>query len=226
MAKPKNSFEVMAREGAERIAKARAAGEQLAFLPDEDGSAIGGAGGAGPGRPKGAKGKVSNQMRDWLSAKGYRMPEEMLAEMAGLSSQGDPVLVAMEKAEMLLAWAFDGATRRKKGGSTEEVRPSGAVRLNAVMQVLAIQLRSADALLPYGAPKATPDAAPIGFVPVLMPGTSAGPRPAGQDARDVTPKPARIASPPLPWQIQRNQEVSEVDATSELDAKSDGDASD
>ena len=210
MAKAKNTFEVMAREAADRLDQARAAGEQLTFLPDETGSAVDLVEDRAAGRPKGAKGKVSNQMREWLAAQGYSMPEDVLAQMAGLASSGDAVMAAMEKAELVLAWAFDGQQRRKKGGDLEDVKPTGPQRLNTFIQLYTIQLRAADALLPYGAPKATPDVQVNNQTTVIVPAAPSSPGQPGDGAKVVNAKPGgRMAPPPLPGEIVENQEVSD-----------------
>ncbi|WP_420415821.1 hypothetical protein [Marinovum algicola] len=214
MAKAKNSFEVMARDAAARLDKARDAGEQLTFLPDEAGSLVDVSEDRAVGRPKGAKGKVSNQMRDWLATKGYRMPEDVLAQMAGLASSGDAVLAAMERAELVLAWAYDGAKRNKTGGGTEPVVPTGAERRETFMQLYTIQLRAADALLPYGAPKATPDVSVNQNVNVVVP-VAPTPGHGAETARDVTPQRGRIGGRMVPADVRhemmQNQEVSESD---------------
>ena len=51
------------------------------------------------GRPAGAKNKGSSQMRDWLAARGYRLPEEVLVEMAGMATTQDVFTWAMVQAE-------------------------------------------------------------------------------------------------------------------------------
>lgn len=213
MAKAKNSFEVMARDAATRLEKARDAGQQLTFLPDEDGSAVDLIEDRAPGRPKGAKGKVSNQMREWLAAKGFRMPEDVLAQMAGLATDQDAVLAAMEKAELVLAWAYDGATVTKKGGKVVPVKPSGPQRLATFIQLYTIQLRAADALLPYGAPKATPDVTVQQAVTVNVPAPPAAPADPAQAARDVTPQAPKISGRMMPadvaHEMQQKQTVSE-----------------
>lgn len=216
MAKAKNSFEVMARDAAKRLDKARDAGQQLTFLPDEDGSAVDLVEDRAPGRPKGAKGKVSNQMREWLAAKGYQMPEDVLAQMAGLATTQDAVLAAMEKTELVLAWAYDGATTAKKGGGTKPQTPTGGQRLAAFMQIYTIQLRAADALLPYGAPKATPDAPTLQqTVNITVPGTPPAPADPAATARDVTPQPPKIGGRMMPadvaYRMQQKQEVTEAE---------------
>lgn len=207
MAKPKNTYERMARDAAQRLDQAREAGEQLTFLPDEAGSAVDLVQDRPIGRPEGAKGKVSNQMREWLAAKGLAMPEDMLAQMVGLASRDDAVLNAMQQAERVLAWAFAGQQRTKKGGTIEDVTPTGPQRLNTFIQLYTIQLRAADALLPYGAPKATPDVNVTQQTTVIVP--SGAPAAPGDQAKVVNSG-GRMAPPPLPGEIVENQQVSDA----------------
>lgn len=201
----KSQFQDLARDAAQRIQEARSAGEQLTFLPDEAGP------GAAGGRPPRGKGKVTSQLRDWCAAKGLRMPEDVLIEMAAMASTEDAFLTAMARTEQVLAWAQAGAT----GYKGAPVAPSMGQRLAAFQFVYTAQLRAAEALLPYGLGKVTPDApaappvqvfvaAPRGEVPVR----------AGDQARDITPKPGRIGPPPMPGQAlgqtQGNQALSEA----------------
>lgn len=203
---PKGSkFTDLARDAAQRIEEARAAGEQLTFLPDEP------APGAAGGRPPRGKGKITSQLRDWCAAKGLRMPEDVLIEMAGMASTEDAFLTAMARTEQLLAWAQAGAT----GYKGAPIEPSMAQRLAAFQFVYTAQLRAAEALLPYGLGKVTPDAAPPVLVPVMVaaPRGEAPSRP-GDQARDVTPDPRRIGPPPMPVKVpmqgQGNQALSEA----------------
>ncbi|MGB1390142.1 MAG: hypothetical protein ACPG61_14775 [Paracoccaceae bacterium] len=212
MSKPKNTFEVMARDAAKRLDELRDAKEQLTFLPDEDGSAVDLVEGKSPGRPKGAKGKVSNQMRDWLASKGYAMPEDVLAQMAGLANGGDAMMAALERTELVLAWAFDGATRKTKGGGTKPDTPSGGQRLATFIQMYTIQLRAADALLPYGAPKATPDVVHQQVVQVNVPAAPAQGADRGDSARVIGGNSGgRMMPADLRHEIQKKQEVSGSD---------------
>lgn len=204
MPKPDNQFEELARDAAERIDASREMAEQLSLLPDEQpGAALvaeGGRRGRGPG-------KAANQMREWLAARGYRLPEDVLAEMAGLASREDAILTAMAQAERVLAWAADGAAAVKGAPSGPTLR----MRLDAFMQLYTIMLRSADALMPYGAPKATPDVAVTNVNQIVVQGAAAASAPAeraGDRARDVTPQARRIGPPPMPHQMQQNQGVS------------------
>ncbi|SFY18469.1 hypothetical protein SAMN04244548_02991 [Paracoccus pantotrophus] len=203
MARPNDKFEALARDAAARIDASRDLQQQLSLLPDE----AQGAGGE-TRRTRGA-GKAMSQMRQWLAERGMRLPEEVLAEMAGLTSAENAFLATMAEAEQLLAWAQAGA----KTGDDKPVIQTMAARLATFQQLYAIRLRAADALMPYGAPKATPDAAPVNVTQIIVPGPAALPaepsRTADQ-ARDVTPGPRRIGPPPMPHQIQQNQQVDQA----------------
>lgn len=213
MGGPNSKFDELARDAAERIEAAKAAGEQLTFLPDEP----------APGdsaRAKRGKGKATSQLRDWCAAKGLRMPEDVLIEMAGMASSEDVFLTAMARTEQLLAWAQAGAAEKMKWtneAGEEKTRilrtePTMAERLAAFQFVFTAQLRAADALLPYGLGKVTPDVVAVAPVQIVMPGAAAPQEaPRGPDAaRDVTPRPGRIAPPPMPHQIEQNQSLSET----------------
>lgn len=215
---PKGSqFEELAAKAAENIEAARAAGQQLTFLPDEAGP------GAAGGRPPRGKGKVTSQLRDWCAARGFRLPEDVLIEMAGMASTEDAFLVAMQRTEQVLAWAEAGARQTATGVNkdgllvTQKLDTSAtmAQRLAAFQFVYTAQLRAAEALLPYGLGKVTPDApaAPPVQVFVAAPRGEAPVRP-GDQARDVTPRPGRIGPPPMPGQAlgqtQGNQALSEA----------------
>lgn len=207
-----NSFQVLAAEAAERIEEARAAGQQLTFLPDEPTPAE-------SERAKRGKGKATSQLRDWCAARGYRMPEDVLVEMAGMASADDAFVAALARTEQVLAWATAGARQvgyvldRDTGVAVERELDTSATmaqRLAAFQFVFTAQLRAVEALLPYGLGKVTPDAAPAVVVPVIMPAAPSQPvqHPADR-ARDVTPQPRRMAPPPMPHEIQQNQQVAE-----------------
>lgn len=197
MAKPNSSFEELARDAGKRIEDARAAGEQLTFLPDEpqpDESE----------RAKRGKGKATSQLRDWCASRGLRMPEDVLIEMAGMASTEDAFLTAMARTEQLLAWAQAGAVGRKGA----PVEPSTSLRLATFQFVYTAQLRAVEALLPYGLGKVTPDPAPQVTVPIHLHAPAPVAVRPGDLARDVTPQPRRFGPPPMPHQIQQNQEVA------------------
>lgn len=198
-------FDDLAREAAQSIDAARAAGQQLDLLPDEpqvDEAAE-------PGRPARGKGRATSMMRDYLAARGWRLPEQVLGEMAGLSSREDVFLYAMQRAEQVLAWAEAGG----EGVKGSPRAPTTAQRLDVFRTIYATAVRAAEALLPYGLAKVTPEDAPQAAVQVLvMPGAQgqAGQAVQGLDrARDVTPKPGRLAPPPLPWETVENQGLAD-----------------
>jgi len=215
MAKAKNSFEEAAIEAAKRISNARDAGEQLTFLPDEDGSAVDLGRDKPAGRQKGSKNKVSNQMREWLADKGYQMPEDVLAQMAGLASSDDAILTAMRATERVMLWGYAGAA----GTKGDPAKPTGAQRVNLFTQIFTIQLRAADALLPYGAPKATPDVTVQQAIQINVPSA-----PAVAD----TVAAARVINPPkgqrmVPLDVAINNEQKQPLTESDLE-KSDAES--
>jgi hypothetical protein len=200
MAKPNSKFDELARDAAERIEAARAAGHQLTFLPDEPGP-------QDSERAKRGKGKATSQLRDWCAAKGLRMPEDVLVEMAGMASTEDAFVTAMARAEQVLAWAEAGAT----GYKGSPAAPSMAQRVAMFQMVYTAQLRAAEALLPYGLGKVTPDVAVTPPVQVFVaPGGAAQVQQGPETARDVTPKAPRLAPPPLPHEIQQKQGVAKT----------------
>jgi len=188
----------LAAQAAERVQRAHDAGEQLTFLADELPAK---AGTRDPDAPKRGKGKALSQMREFLASKGYRLPEQVMVELAGLD-RGEGVLAgAMREAEEMLLWANDGA-----GDSTS--RPTTAQRLGVLQQVLAVRLRAADALLPYGLAKVSGDVNVTMPTQIVMPGATVAPP--GANARDITPGSARrMAPPPLPGEMQQNQQLSD-----------------
>ncbi len=220
MSRPDNQFEDLARQAAASIEASRDLAEQLTLLPDE-------AEGAGltPAKAGRGKGKVFNQMREWLAQRGFRAPEEVLAEMAGLASREDAILTAMVQAERVLAWAGAGAVNRKFVVGVGHVdvegpwQPTPDQKMAVFQQLYATMLRAADALMPYGAPKATPDVAVTNVNHIVVQGAQPAPQAAhpGDRARDVTPTARRIQPPLMPHQMQQNQQVSDAPA-----AQSDG----
>lgn len=219
MAKARNSFDRLASDAAKRLDAARAAGEQLSFLADEAGRTPVEVGSGKPGRPKGAAGKGSSQLRRFLAERGYRMPEDVLAEIAGLASGQDAMLTAMTKADQVLTWAY-GDVELDDG---KRPAPSPEARVSMFMQLYAAQLRALDALMPYGTPKASPDVAVQQNVQVIMP---AAPADRAGSARDVTPAMPRIGGRMVPADVafenEQKQGVSLGDGDRPSDANSDG----
>ena len=224
MSGPDNQFEELALKAAQSIEASRELAQQLTLLPDErPGADLAEGGKAGARR---GPGKALNQMREFLASKGYRLPEDVLAEMAGLASREDAILTAMVQAERILHWAGQGATNRvfRPGvGHVELVGPwlpTPDQKLQAFMSVYATMLRAADALMPYGAPKVTPETITNQNVTQIVVQGGAQVAPSGPaTARDVTPQSRRIAPPPMPGQIVENQALSSATV-----APSDGEA--
>jgi hypothetical protein len=216
---PKGSqFEDLAAQAARNIDVARAAGEQLTLLPDTGPVAVQGEG----RRPPRGKGKITSQLRDWCAAKGYRMPEDQLIQIAGMASTEDVFIFAMQRTEQVLAWAEAGARKtahaiNKDGFLTVVALDTSATmaqRVTLFTTIYAAAVKAADSLLPYGLVKVTPDASPTTIVPVFVASPVQQPaQRAGDQARDVTPQDRRIGPPPMPGQGlgqgQRNQGVSE-----------------
>ena len=214
MAGPQSKFEELARAAVDNVHAARDAGQQLTFLPDEPAP-------TGQGdRAKRGKGKATSMLRDFLAARGMRLPEDVLVEMAGMASTEDAFLTAMARTEQVLAWAQAGArdvVQVVKDGVLIEKeldnRPTLGARIATFQFVYTAQLRAAEALLPYGLAKVTPEDAPQAAVQVFVaPGAQVATSPAqGPDrARDVTPQPSRLRPPPMPHEMQQNQQVNET----------------
>ncbi|SEN60730.1 hypothetical protein [Palleronia pelagia] len=199
-------YQALAREAAERLDHDQDLVKQLSLLPDEQDS-----GAADQGdRPTRGKGKQLSQLREFLAAKGYRLPEQQLAEIAGLTTGKDAIATAMEQAERILSWARHGAEPDElKDGTIKRDRVSLAKRLEVFQQCYTAQLRAADALMPYGAPKVTPDVHVTQPVAIFT-----APQPTGDRAdraRDVTPASRRMMPADVAHEMQRNQQVSESD---------------
>lgn len=211
MPSPDNQYEALARDAAARIEASKDLQAQLSLLPDE--AAEGDTPADGARRTRG-QGKALNQMRDWLAARGYRMPEDVLAEMAGLASRESAILTAMAQAEQVLTWAGTGAANRvfQVGIGHVELpgpwKPTPDQRLNVFMQLYTIMLRAADALMPYGTPKASPDVQQTTITQLIVAGGSAPAQPV--QVRDVTPQSRRIGPPMMPHEMQQFQHVAKV----------------
>lgn len=204
MAKAKNSFERMASDAAKRIEDARDMGQQLTFLGDEAGAPPADTVERQIGRPKGARNKGSSEMRKWLAAQGYRMPEDMLAEMAGLSSRDPAIVVAMQQSEQVLTWAYQGA-KDKDGGL---VLPTPAQRVQMFSSLYTILLRAADALLPYAAAKASADVQVNDNRTFIVPAAAPAPQ-NGDDARVINGKSAHGMVPAdVRHKMQQKQSLS------------------
>lgn len=189
-----NSFEELVADAADRVDAARAMGQQLVLLPDEAA-----AGAATPAKAVRGEGKAQSQLRKWAASRGFRMPEDVLAEIAGMASREDVFTWAMARAEQMLAWAESGDT----GGRTASL----TMRVEAFRLIYTAAIRAAEAALPYGLAKVTPDVGTSITNTIVMPGAMAPAAPADRaaGARDVTPQPRRMAPPPMPHEMQQNQ---------------------
>lgn len=197
----------MAARAAERLDAAAAVGEQFDLLAAPASPAnpadivrADGKGAAGAGRPKGSANKRDSRLRQMLAARGYRMPEDVLAEMAGLSDRAgrSGMELAMARVEQIEAWS---------GGRTPPRE-----RRALLVSVMREQRMAAGDLLPYGLAKMTPDTTVnIAAAQILMPGASAQGAP-GDGARVIEGRAAsNFAPPPLPGRTEQYQEVSADD---------------
>ncbi|MEO1024038.1 MAG: hypothetical protein AAFX07_00610 [Pseudomonadota bacterium] len=200
-------YEAMAREAADRIDRDHDLAAQLTLLPDEP----------EPESKDGTrgKGKALSQMREWLASKGYQLPEDQIARMAGLADARDPIAGAMADAERIVAWAFDGKTVRRKEGDvwvTVDAEPTARDFMNAFERCYASRQRAVEALLPYGLAKASPDLGDLPAIPVaLVPQAPSTPAQI-EDMRDVTPDPARRMVPAqVRHEIEQKQELNKGD---------------
>ena len=208
MAKANSQFEELARDAAANVQAAREAGQQLTFLPDEpvEGETA---------RKARGKGKVVSQLREYLAVKGYRMPEDVLVEMAGMASTEDVFVTAMANTERLLIWAQSGARTvaqhvNKDGKLVEtelDTSATMAQRMDAFKFIYTAQIRASEALLPYGLGKVTPDVVQPTTVQIVMPAPTAD---RAAVARDITPRLAgRMVPADVAWQMQQNQRLSD-----------------
>ena len=213
--------EQQAAAAAERIGRAREAGEQLSLLapaaPEAASPAAQGEGERrGPGRPLGSRNRAKRaELRKLFAARGWAMPEDQLARLAGLDlGRGDLFTQAMARAEQLLAWAQDGAREEEDDAGRKSVpAPTMGQRLSLALSLLGEMRRAQEALLPYGLAKVTPDQAapPVTFI--TLPGAPAQGAP-GDGARVVEGVSRRVeasdyAPPPLPAEIERNQGLAD-----------------
>jgi len=199
---PDNKYQRMAREAAERIERQGRLGEQLPLLPE--GAPVPESRGSAGGR---SKGKAASQLRQWLEAQGYQLPEEKLAQMGGLGGAGDPLVTAMQQAERVLAWAYDVDADKMPPKVALEATP--AKRLDLFLTLYREQRLALDALMPYGVPKAAPDVAVTQQTTFVVPAQPSAQGAPGEDARVVTPAPGgRMAPPPMPGETQQDQGVA------------------
>lgn len=197
-----SSFEDLARDADARLAAVRSRGEQMELLPSipdqQDGGDV----------ARRGKGKAQSTLREWLALRGFGMPEDQLAQMAGLRSRDDVITWAKAQAEELLAWQYDGAVRIKPSGEEVPAKPTAAARGEAFKMFYMAAMRAAEAMLPYGVAKVTPDVSVQQSTTIVVAGGAAP----GHGSASVSG--GRTAPPPLPGEIVEHQQVSgDDDAT-------------
>lgn len=217
MPKPSNKLDQMARDAADRINRQVAMGKQLDLIPDV---AAPQAAERKVGRPKGSENKGTGQMRKWLAARGLKMPEDQLVEMAGMASGHDAFTLAMVRAEQLLAWAGDGAVNMIfVVGEGHKVldgpwEPDAAAKIDAFKFFYGMALKANEAILPYSAPKATPDVNVQQSVFVNVPSAPSTAQP-GDTARVISGRTSgRMVPADVAYKDQQKQDVTETDADS------------
>lgn len=185
MAKAENHWQREAAAAAGRIDAAREAGQLSLFEGDQGGEAVG----------KRGKGKALSSLRELLAARGYRMPEQVLANMAALDDPDGPAMAALKKSETVALAIYGHA------------QAPAAVRLRLFETFYAESRRALDALLPYGLAKITPDVTLQAVQIVQMPAPSAQQtaQHRADQARDITPPSRGFGPPPMPEQIEQNQ---------------------
>lgn len=212
------SYEAMAKEAAARIDRDRERGQQLSLLPDEADDQ-GDQGRSGRSRERGV-GRAQSQMREYLAARGFRFPEEVLAELAGLNSQDDVVTRCMVQAERMLIWAAEGADDRVGQGQSERKRrQSGEFtpmqRVEAFKLFYMAALRGAEALMPYGAAKVSTETAPPQRHPVVMPQAPSPAAQLGAERPALVPLAApRMVPADVRHERQQNQQVIDAEIAS------------
>lgn len=184
------------RLAAERLDAARVVGRQLDLIPAEASPAdVAELEPRGRGRPAGSRNRRSSKLRQMLAARGFRMPEDVVAETAGLGARGlSGVELAMARAEQVVAW-LEG---RAPGGAAMK----RAEVLGVFVTCWKEQNAAAAALLPYGLEKLTPDQAPAAVTNIVMPGAAVP----GDRAKVIDGSLASdLAPPPMPGEVERNQ---------------------
>ncbi|MEM9782157.1 MAG: hypothetical protein AAF899_06745 [Pseudomonadota bacterium] len=187
--------------------EAAAVAHQLSFLAPAKTEPADEEGPRKPGRPKGARNKTKSELREMLAAHGFRQPWQVLTEMAGLASSNlDAVTAAIAQAERLIAWS---------GGP----RPDPSELRDLVLRILKEQRGSAEALLPYVLPKLGGETPAPVVTPIVLP-VAPQPSAPGDDARviegvakaEAWANASDYAPPPMPWEVEENQQLGDGDA--------------
>lgn len=196
-----------AREAAERLDAAQEVGRQLSLLAVEASPADPAElpAPAGPGRPKGSRNRRTSKLRQMLAARGMRMPEDVVAETAGLNARVSGVELAMQRAEQVAAWLMRFPVGTKDGVAYGKGEPLSRSQMEGLfLSIYREQGDAAAALLPYGLERLTPEAGPVIAPTVIM--LPQGGQP-GDQARVIEGRSSDMAPPPRPHEIERNQQL-------------------
>lgn len=196
------------RAAAERLEAAEAVGQQLSPLAVEASPADPAElpAPAGPGRPTGSRNRRTSQLRQMLAAKGMRMPEDVVAETAGLNARVSGAELVITRAEQVATWLrrFPVGTKEGAAVGVGEQLTRGQME-GLFLAIYREQGDAAAALLPYGLERLTPDAAAV-VAPTMIVLPQGGQ--AGDQARVIDGSSSVIAPPPRPSEMQRIQQVS------------------
>lgn len=196
-------------EAERRLATAQAAGRQLGLFAAPASPAEPEDLPAARGRPKGARNRRTSKLRQMLAARGYRMPEDVVGEMAGLGAGVSQVELAMQRAEQVAAWASAFPAGRNKDGGA--IGAGSALTRGEMLALFHTILReqgdAAAALLPYGLERLTPESGPVVAPTVIMLPGGAQP---GDQARVIEGRASDMAPPPMPGQVEQNQWLTDA----------------
>ena len=202
-------------EAEKRLAAAQATGQQLGLFaaPASPADPADLPAPAGPGRPKGSRNRRTSKLRQMLAARGYRMPEDVVGELAGLGADVSQVELAMRRAEQVAAWLKGFPLGHDKAGAA--VGAGSTLSRSEVLGLFHTILReqgdAAAALLPYGLERLTPDSGPVVAPTVIMLPGGAQP---GDQARVIegraSDRASEMAPPPMPGEVEGNQWLTDA----------------
>ncbi len=200
-------------EAEKRLAAAQATGQQLRLFAAPASPADPADLPAPRGRPKGSRNRRTSKLRQMLAARGYRMPEDVVGELAGLGADVSQVELAMQRAEQVAAWLEGLPIGRTKEGVAygADLPLTRSEMLGLFHTILREQGDAAAALLPYGLERLTPDSGPVVAPTVIMlPG---GAQPGDQacviEGR-ASDRASEMAPPPMPGEVQENQWLTDA----------------
>ena len=203
-----NASDERVQDAERRLAAAQAAGRQLGLFAAPASPAEPEDLPAARGRPKGSRNRRTSKLRQMLAARGYRMPEDVVGEMAGLGAQVSLDVLAMQRAEQVAAWLCGFPIGHDDKGVAIKVDqlPQGMM-LRLFETILREQGDAAAALLPYGLERLTPESGPVVAPTVIMLPGGAQP---GDQARVIEGRASDMAPPPMPGQVEQNQWLTDA----------------